>query len=136
MIQILSPNEAIVAVGFEITTGDNRGMMNFGIPSIMVKMLGQQFEQQWSMRRKVSNEEEQRLMSRVVTRLPMTLDARLEGASIRAQDLVDLEKGDVLAFDVPVHRPVHVNVNGMKKFHGEIVVTEKNRAILIQSPEE
>lgn len=136
LIQILSPNEAIVAVGFEITTGDNRGMMNFGIPSIMVKMLGQQFEQQWSIRRKIATDEEQRLMSRVATRLPMTLDARLEGATIRVQDLAQLEKGDVLALDLPLNRPVHVNVNGKRKFEGEIVVTGKNRAILVHSSEE
>ena len=39
LMQILSPNEAIVAIGFEITMGEARGMMNFGIPSIQLKMM-------------------------------------------------------------------------------------------------
>ncbi|HYM10981.1 MAG TPA: flagellar motor switch protein FliM [Bryobacterales bacterium] len=133
LIQILSPNEAIVAVGFEITTGENRGMMNFGIPSIMVKMLGQQFEQQWSIRRKTGNDAEQQMMQRLVSALPVTLDARLEGATIRTDDLLHLEQGDVVTFDIPLSRPVHMNVNGQRKFEGEVVMAGKNRAVLIHS---
>jgi flagellar motor switch protein FliM len=135
LIQILSPNEAIVAIGFEITTGDNRGMMNFGIPSIMVKMLGQKFEQQWSIRRKTATEEEQEQMFRIVNHLPMALDARLEGATIRVEDLLHLEKGDVLTFDLPLTRPIRLSVNGRAKFHGDIVVAGRNRAVLVQGTE-
>jgi flagellar motor switch protein FliM len=134
LIQILSPNEAIVAIGFEITTGDHRGMMNFGIPSIMVKMLGQKFEQQWSIRRKTATEEEQKRMLRIVSGLPVALDARLEGGTIRVQDLLHLEAGDVLTFDVPVTRPVAVSVNGKSKFRGEVVVAGRNRAVLVHGP--
>lgn len=132
LIQILSPNEAIVAIGFEITTGENRGMMNFGIPSIMVKMLGQQFEQQWSLRRKSPNQSDQQMMQNLVSRLPITVDARLTGGAVRTADLLQLEAGDVLAFDVPLTRPVTVAVNGKGKFQGEIVQTGRNRAVLIQ----
>jgi flagellar motor switch protein FliM len=131
LIQILSPNEAIVAIGFEITTGDNRGMMNFGIPSIMVKMLGQQFEQQWSLRRKTANDQDQQSMMRIAAGLPVMIDARLEGGTIRAADLLHLEQGDVMTFDVPLSRPVHLSVNGKGKFVGEVVVAGRNRAILI-----
>ncbi len=132
LIQILSPNEAIVAIGLEISTGENRGMMNFGIPSIMVKMLGQRFEQQWSIRRKAASEEDQQVMARIASSLPAAIDARLEAGAIRAQDLLQLEQGDVLAFDTPIGKLIQVNVNGKPKFHGEIVAASRNRAILIQ----
>jgi len=135
LIQILSPNEAIVAIGFEITTGDNRGMMNFGIPSIMVKMLGQKFEQQWSIRRKTASEEEQARMYRIINGLPMAVDARLEGATLRMEDLLDLEAGDVLTLDLPLTRPVSVEVNGRAKFEGEVVVAGRNRAVLLHGTE-
>ncbi len=135
LIQILSPNEAIVAIGFEITTGDNRGMMNFGIPSIMVKMLGQKFEQQWSIRRKTATNEEHERMFRIVNTLPMALDARLEGGAVRVEDLLHLETGDVLTFDIPLTRPLSVSVNGKPKFAGEVVVSGRNRAVLLHGPE-
>src|SRR5437763_11958448 len=44
LLQILSPNEAVVAVSLEVRVGDNAGMMNIGIPSIVVKMLRHKFD--------------------------------------------------------------------------------------------
>jgi len=136
LIQILSPNEAIVAIGFEITTGDNRGMMNIGIPSIMVKMLGQKFDQQWSTRRKIASEKERYDMFKIIDRLPIAMDARLEGATVRAQELLNLDAGDVLALDMPLSRPVRLRANGKPKFQGEMVVAGRNRAVLVQGPDE
>ena len=64
LLQILAPNEAVVAVSMEVRVGDNAGMMNIGIPSIVVKMLRHKFDQQWSVRRSQSTDEEQ---SRILT---------------------------------------------------------------------
>src|SRR5580698_4979929 len=38
LLQILAPNEAVVAISMEVRIGDTAGMMNIGIPSIIVKM--------------------------------------------------------------------------------------------------
>ncbi len=50
LLRILAPNEAVVAVSMEVRIGDSSGMMNIGIPSIVVKMLRHKFDQQWSVR--------------------------------------------------------------------------------------
>ena len=59
LLRILAPNEAVVAVSMEVRIGDNAGMMNIGIPSIVVKMLRNKFDQQWSVRKSQSTEQEQ-----------------------------------------------------------------------------
>ena len=59
LLRILAPNEAVVAVSMEVRIGDNTGMMNIGIPSIVVKMLRHKFDQQWSVRKSESTEQEQ-----------------------------------------------------------------------------
>src|ERR1700732_2121309 len=41
LLQILAQNEAVVAISIEVRIGDISGMMNLGIPSIIVKMLRQ-----------------------------------------------------------------------------------------------
>ena len=64
LLQILAPNEAVVAISMEVRIGETAGMMNIGIPSIIVKMLRQKFDQQWSVRKTRPRREEQR---RVVT---------------------------------------------------------------------
>src|SRR5258707_198417 len=82
LLQILAPNEAIVAISMEIRIGDTAGMMNIGIPSIIVKMLRQKFDQQWSVRKTQATEAEHARMLRLVRPATMRLDLRLRGPSL------------------------------------------------------
>ena len=59
-LQILAPTEAVVAVAIEIRIGDSIGMMNIAMPSIIIKMMRQKFDQQWSLRKSASTESRSR----------------------------------------------------------------------------
>jgi flagellar motor switch protein FliM len=131
LLQILAPNEAVVAVSMEVRVGDNSGMMNIGIPSIIVKMLRHKFDQQWSVRRSESTEEEQGRILRLIKPGGVQLDGRLNGPTLTVEDLLDLGEGDVLTFDYPVERPVDLVVNGKLKFHGQIVSNGRKRALQV-----
>ena len=135
LMQILSANEAIVAIGFEITLGEARGMMNFGIPSILVKMMGQRFEQQWSMRRRGAGGRDRRKMHTLIRQVPLTLDVRAAGASIRLEDLLALRVGDVVSLETPIERPAVVLVNGLRKFRGEIVAVGGRCGVEVVGPD-
>jgi flagellar motor switch protein FliM len=132
LMQILSPNEAVVAIGFELTMGNARGMMNFGIPSILVKMMGQKFEQQWSIRRRTGSQGESDRMNTLVEKVPVAIDTRVVGSKITVRDLLELQEGDLVSLDIPVRRSAEVQVNGKSKFQGEIVAAGNTRAVLIQ----
>ena len=133
LLQILAPNEAVVAISMEIRIGDNSGMMNIGIPSIIVKMLRHRFDQQWSVRRSQSTDEEQARILRLIKGAKLNLDGRLNGPTLRVEDLMNLAEGDVLTFDYPVNRPVDFFLNGKLKFEGHIVSTGKKRAFEIET---
>jgi flagellar motor switch protein FliM len=132
LLQILAPNEAIVAIGIEIRLGDVSGMMNLGIPSIIIKMLRQKFDQQWSMRRGESTEDEQNRILKLIQGSVLKMDARLQGPTLTVQDLLALSDDDVLAFDYPVDRPVDLLLNGTLKFQGEIINTGRKRAFQVR----
>ena len=51
LLHLLAPNEAVVAIGVEIRIGETVGMMNIAMPSIIIKMMRQKFDQQWSVRK-------------------------------------------------------------------------------------
>ena len=131
LMQILSPNEAVVAIGFEITLGETRSMMNLGIPSIIVKMMGQKFEQQWSIQRRTGSDAEQNQMRSLLNRVPLTLEARMTGATICVKDLLALETEDVISLDIPVRRPAELRVNGRGKFLVEIVADGNHRGVVV-----
>jgi len=132
LLQFLAPNEAVVAISLELRIGDVTGMMNIGIPSIIVKMLRQRFDQQWSVRKTQATEEEHARILRLLRQASFHMDARLNGPTMGVGTLLDLQEGDVLAFDYPVQRPVDIAVNGKLKYRGEVVSTGRKRAFQIE----
>jgi flagellar motor switch protein FliM len=133
LLQILAPNEAVVAISMEVRIGDTAGMMNIGIPSIIVKMLRQKFDQQWSVRKTRATEEERERVLRLIRPAIINLDARLEGPKLGVEALLNLKEGDVLAFDHPVDRPLNITVNGKLKYQGEVVAAGRKRGFQIQN---
>lgn len=133
LLQILAPNEAVVTVGMEIRIGEVAGMMNLGIPSIIIKMLRQKFDQQWSVRKSESTEEEQARILRLIKPAQLKFDARLQGPSLTVEQMLGLQPDDVVEFDFPVNRPVNLLINGALKFSGRIVNTGRKRAFHIMA---
>ncbi|MBN9660249.1 MAG: flagellar motor switch protein FliM [Acidobacteria bacterium] len=133
LLQILAPNEAVVTVGMEIRIGEVAGMMNLGIPSIIIKMLRQKFDQQWSVRKSESTEEEQARILRLIRPAQLKFDARLQGPSLTVEQMLGLQPDDVVEFDFPVNRPVNLLINGALKFSGRIVNTGRKRAFHIMA---
>ncbi|HEY4361835.1 MAG TPA: flagellar motor switch protein FliM [Bryobacteraceae bacterium] len=128
LLQILAPNEAVVAISVEVRIGETAGMMNIGIPSIIVKMLRQKFDQQWSVRKTQATEAEHARVLRLIRPASIHLDARIQGPTLGVNTLLDLAEGDILAFDYPVGKPVDVMVNGCLKYRGEVISTGRKRA--------
>lgn len=132
LLQILAPNEAVVAISIEVRIGETAGMMNIGIPSIIVKMLRQKFDQQWSVRKTQATEAEHTRVMRLIRPAIMYLDARLQGPTLSVGTLLDLGVGDVLEFDYPIGKPVDVTVNGRLKYRGEVVTSGRKRAFEVR----
>lgn len=133
LVRILAPNEAVVAISMEVKIGEASGMMNVGIPSIIIKMLRQKFDQQWTVRRSQSSEADQKRILRLVKPARLQLDARLEGPTLNVSDLMRLEAGDVLQFDHPVDLPLRCTVNGKLKYEGQVVEVGQKRGFLIRA---
>lgn len=131
LMQILAPNEAIVAISVEIRLGEVSGMMNIGIPSIIIKMLSHKFAEQWTIRKTQPTEEEQMAVYRRIRDSLIEVDSRLRGPKLKLNDMLALKVGDVLAFDYPAGRPLSVELNGIKKFESQIAVSNKKRAVRI-----
>ena len=133
LLHILAPNEAVVAVAVEVRIGETVGMMNIAMPSIVIKMMRQKFDRQWSLRRTRASEEEQARVLRFLREASLSLQARLSGPTLSVHDLLDLEEGQLLTFDYPAGRPVDLEVNGGRKFSGYVVSTGKKRAFQIEA---
>ncbi len=132
LLQILAPNEAVVSIGLEVRVGENTGLMNIGMPSIIIKMLRNKFDQQWSVRKTDSTPEEQNRMLNLLKPTRLHLDARLEGSSLLVQDLMALEPGHVLNFDHSLTKPLRLVVNGQAKYEGHLVSSRNRKSFAVE----
>jgi flagellar motor switch protein FliM len=132
LLHILAPNEAVVSIGIEIRIGETVGMMNIAMPSIVIKMMRQKFDQQWSVRKTHANDAEQGRLLRMLRDGLMTLEGRLEGPTLTMRDLMGLKEGHLLTFDFPVERSIELLVNGTRKYTAQIVTTGKKRACQVE----
>ena len=133
MLQILAPNEAVVAVGIEIRIGENSGTLNLAIPSINIKMIGQKFEQQWSLRKTDPTEAEQQRIGKLIRNSEAALDVRLRGPGLLVRDLLEIEPGDLLRFDHRIDQLLVCEINGATKFQGKVVNSNQKKAFVIES---
>lgn len=136
MLQILAPNEAVVAVAIEIRIGDSSGTMNIAIPSINIKMIGQKFDQQWAVRRTDPTETEQQRILRLIRPSQATFDVRLRGPSVLVRDLLDIEPGDLLRLDYRIDQLLNGEINGNLKFCGRVVNSHNKKAFMIETTPE
>ena len=132
LLHLLAPNEAVVAIGIEIRIGETVGMMNIALPSIVIKMMRQKFDQQWSVRKTHASDVEQNRLLRLLREAFLSLEARLEGPTVTIRDLLGLSEGHLLVFDCPVDRSVELLVNGARKFTAQVAVTGNKRACVIE----
>src|ERR1051326_8785071 len=132
LLHLLAPNEAVVAIGVEIRIGEAGGMMNIAMPSIVIKMMRQKFDQQWSLRKSHASDGEQQRMFRLLRNASLTLESRLEGPTLTVENLLALAEGNLLLFDASVDSPVELLVNGSHRYRGHVVSTARKRACIIE----
>ena len=132
LLHILAPNEAVVSIGVEVRLGDIVGMMNIALPSIVIKMMRQKFDQQWSVRKTTTTVAEQSRVLRLLRPGWLELEARLDGPRLQVHDFLNLQEGHLLAFDYPVEQPIELSINGARKYTARVVSTGKKRAALVE----
>lgn len=130
LLQVMGPTEVIVVIATEVQLGETSGMMNIGIPSSVVKLLRQKFDQQSSARRSNLTDESSRILT-LIQGSELTVDACVEGSSVFFDDLVELKEGDILQFDVPVETPIVMRVNGLRKYSGAMAANDRASVFVV-----
>jgi flagellar motor switch protein FliM len=132
LLRILAPNEAVVTVAVEIRFGETVGMMNIAMPSIVIKMMRQRFDQQWSVRKTHASEGEQQRVLALLRKVDLQLEARLDGCTLPVRDMLALTEGNLLTLGHSVQRPVDLLVNGRATYRGQIVANGPRCAFEVQ----
>ncbi len=131
--RVLAPQEAVVAIGIEMRIGEVTGMMNLAIPSVILKMMRQKFDQQWTARKVETDPVRRTGILKKIRAGTVRVEAAMAAPPISIRDLVSLETGDVMMIDHPAQSLMTLKVNGHKKYHGKAASVNGRRAFAVES---
>jgi flagellar motor switch protein FliM len=121
MFQIVSAGETVVAVSLEVKVGETAGLMNICIPSRMLKVIRNRFDQQWMTRRhKAAGTEAGRILNQL-RNADLTVSGEMRDNQLTVDDLLKVSSGDVIQLNKSIGDPLTLSVNGVPKFLGFIV---------------
>jgi flagellar motor switch protein FliM len=133
LVQIVPPNETVVVVGFELKMGNRAGTMSLCIPyNVIEPIMGVLAAQNWfSYQRKGGQEDHLRRLTKNVNGAPVEVRAFLAQTSMKLDDLLSLQIGDVITTEKPCERDVLIQVEGKNKFLAQIGQYRGSKAVRI-----
>jgi flagellar motor switch protein FliM len=134
LMHVLAPAEAVIVIAVDVRIGAVSGLMNLAIPSIYIKRLRHKFDQLQTVRKAHVSETDQLRISRLIQEVAMGFNAVLDGGTIGASALLDLEPGNVLVFDHPINRPIKGTLNDREKWTGNIAANQSKLVFQAVAP--
>jgi flagellar motor switch protein FliM len=128
MFQIVSPAETVIAVHLEVKIGENTGTMNLCIPSRILKLLRNRFDQQWNARKQKSAGNDAERIFELVKPVSVPLTSEIRSSRLTVDDLLKISVGDVIELNERIGDPVLLCVGGVPKYSGRIVQRRGKKA--------
>jgi flagellar motor switch protein FliM len=132
LLGALAPGEAVLAIGIEFRIGENTGMINLAIPSLIVKSMVQRFDKQWSAQALEVDEVEEKQTLNLLFKAGVELEAQIK-ATIRARDFLRLTEGSVLVLGHPADGLIACALNDKWKYDAMVGSAGTHRAVRIES---
>lgn len=134
--QIVAPSEIVVLVTFSVTVGEHNGMVSLCIPHIVIEpAMGRLTAQSYFSGSAAGELPDARAeIERGLDRVEIPISARLGGATLSVEDLMDLAPGDVIPLGAPPgseasvrigHRPAFLAQPGVSGRKAAVQVTRK-----------
>jgi len=118
--QIVAPNEMVVVVTIEVKIDGSSGMINVCLPYIVMKPVLDKLSNLllFSSGAKAISPEERELIRKKIEWAKVPVKVTIGRAQITVQDLIQLEKGDVIPLNQAIKDPLSMYVGEYKKFKG------------------
>jgi flagellar motor switch protein FliM len=131
MLQIVPPNEVVVAVIYQMQIGEAKGTMSICLPVAMLETVIGKFTQSAYTSNKATAPEATFALLQTLSKLKLPVSAELEEVPVSVSDLMNLKEGDVLTTNHRLEKPLKVLIGKSVKFIGQIAALEGRKAIRI-----
>ncbi len=116
--QIIAPNEMASIITMNVRIGTVEGMMNVCLPyTVLESVIDKLNTKYWYSTMKVADEKNYKdIIEVAITKARIPIKAVLGRSSISLNDLVTMQKGDIIKLNTKVNDELNVFVGNMKKF--------------------
>lgn len=131
LVQIVPPNEVVVLMSIEMAIGESRGMTNLCIPfNVIEPIAGKLAANIWlsSDQREQSREKD---VIRSLANAPLEMVTYVGETSITAENLLNLQVGDLLPIEKAAQSQLLISVAGVPKFRGTPFVMHGRKVVRI-----
>lgn len=129
---LLPPGETVIAAAVDFRISDSRGRMHLAIPALAVRSLWKQSEPSQGSTIPTPTPEIQDNLWNLISACPVTVEAEMEGPSIKFRDLINLSSGQILMFDHPIERLITGTANDSRCYEGRMARKGHKRVFKIE----
>lgn len=117
-LQMISPNETVVVISFNIVIGESSGMINICIPHVVLEPIVPNLSVRYWMQtnKKEPTPEQSIVLEKRIKKADLPVVAKLGEGAMTIEDLLYLQLGDVLELDTAYDAPLTIEVGGVPKF--------------------
>jgi flagellar motor switch protein FliM len=133
LMQIRSPNEAVVVARFEAKIGKATGLMNLCFPFVVIEPAISGFNaQMWlAQAKKHETRDYGEQIKRSLSKATLEVVCYLTESTIRLSDLMDLQVGNIIQADRPATSDISLCIEGKLKFKGRPGAHKNHKAVLL-----
>lgn len=131
-LQLVSPNETVVVVSLNTHIGEISGMINICIPHIVLEPIIPKLSAHYWMQTRTKERDQQSYeqLSHHIHHVKVDVKAMLGEATIRLRELLHLKRGDIIALDQSIDRPLKLVINDEPKMY--VQVGKRNKKLSVQ----
>lgn len=132
-LQMVSPNETVIVVSFNLTIGETTGMINICLPHVVLEPIIPKLSMHYWMQttQKEHSEEEVHLLKEKIKTTKVPVIAELGQSTITVNEFLNLGVNDVIKLNQRIDDPVIVRVGQDPKYSGQVGKQHNNMAVQI-----
>jgi len=117
-LQMISPNETVVVISFNIVIGESSGMINICIPHVVLEPIVPNLSVRYWMQtnKKEPTPEQSIILEKRLRQATLPLTTELGKGDMSVEDFLYLQVGDVISLDRKIDDPLVVKVGDIPKF--------------------
>lgn len=117
-LQMISPNETVIVISFNIVIGESSGMINICIPHVVLEPIIPNLSVRYWMQtnKKEPTPEQSILLEKRLKQASLPVVAELGKGEISVEDFLHLQIGDVISLDTKIEDPLTIRVGEIPKF--------------------